>query len=101
MYGNRKDFSKKYVLTPARLPYKIVKSFGLHMRPQEVNVINNIPGTNIFLYDTRINVPMKNIPKNNMRVNYFMSAVGHRLVVKEALRIIKEAILKRLHLYIF
>ena len=53
LYGVRpNDNNCRYYLTVKRLPYKVVKSYGLFMRPQELNVIEDIPGNNIFLYDT-------------------------------------------------
>lgn len=53
LYGVRPNvFNKRYYLTVKRLPYKVLKSFGLYMRPQELNVIENILGDDIFLYDT-------------------------------------------------
>lgn len=45
---------KKYWLTTAFANYKIVKSFGLQLRPIEMNVIENIEGNGIFLYDTSV-----------------------------------------------
>lgn len=53
LYGIRpNDHNKRYYLTVNRLPYKVVKSFGLFMRPHELNVIENVPGNDIFLYNT-------------------------------------------------
>lgn len=53
LYGVRpNDKNCRYILTVKRLPYMVVKSFGLYMRPHELNVIEEIPGNDIFLYDT-------------------------------------------------
>lgn len=46
--------NKRYWLTTEFADYKIVKSFGLNYRPIEVNVIQNNPGQQIFLYDTQL-----------------------------------------------
>ncbi len=54
LYGMIKNTNKKYLLTINVLKYKIIKSFGLAFRPIELNVIKNIEGNNIFLYDTSI-----------------------------------------------
>lgn len=55
LYGIRpNDHNKRYYLSVKRLPYKVVKSFGLYMRPQELNVIVDISGGDIFLYDTMV-----------------------------------------------
>lgn len=42
----------RYWLTMEIRDYVITRSFGLRLKPQEVNVIQNIEGTQIFLYDT-------------------------------------------------
>lgn len=51
-YGLKSNFTgKKYLLTTQLLDKKIVKKFGLSMRPQEDNIFFDIPGNEIFLYD--------------------------------------------------
>ena len=55
LYGVRpNDHNRRYYLTVKKLPYKVVESYGLYMRPHELNVIEQIPGNDIFLYDTAI-----------------------------------------------
>ena len=54
LYGNRENYNKRYYLTIQRKPYKILKSYGLEMRPIEMNIICDIPGDSIFFYDTSI-----------------------------------------------
>ena len=44
--------NKRYLLTPIELPYKKMQSYGLQMRPIELNVRYRIAGTGLFLYDT-------------------------------------------------
>lgn len=53
LYGTRENnLNKRFWITTRSLPYKVVKSFGLFLRPQELNVLYDIPGNGIFLYDT-------------------------------------------------
>lgn len=55
LYGIKKNREgKQYWLTTETANYKIVRSFGLKLRPHELNVIANIEGNEIFLYDTSI-----------------------------------------------
>lgn len=55
LYGVRpNEHNRRYYLSVKKLPFKVVKSFGLYMRPHELNVIEQIPGNDIFLYDTAI-----------------------------------------------
>lgn len=42
---------QRFVLSTRSLPYKIVRSFGRILRPVEMNVLENVPGNEIFLYD--------------------------------------------------
>lgn len=54
LYGSKDNFDKKkYWLTTKEADYKIVKTYGLKLRPQELNVIMEIKGTEIKLYDTK------------------------------------------------
>lgn len=62
-YGCKQNAMKcKYWLTTSICDYKVVKSFSLEQKPYEYNIINNIEGMDIFLYDTE--VIEKNMYKN-------------------------------------
>lgn len=55
LYGfNPNVLRKKYLLSCKCLNYKVEKKYGLVMYPIEVNIIRNIEGNNIFLYDTSV-----------------------------------------------
>ena len=41
-----------------KLPYKVVKGFGLCMRPWELNIKHSIKGNNIYLYDRETTDPV-------------------------------------------
>ncbi len=57
LYGTKpvpdiaKVLSAGYVLTPACLPFKVIKSYGRLMRPLDANIVHNIGGEDIYLYD--------------------------------------------------
>lgn len=52
LYGNKKNTDKyKYVLTLNRMNEKLIKSFGMQMRPMEMNVLYEIEGEDIFFYE--------------------------------------------------
>lgn len=51
LYGN-KFVTKKYLLTTQQLKCKKIKSFGLKMRPIELNIIFQVEGESVILYDT-------------------------------------------------
>lgn len=52
LYGYKEKWEKtKYYLTTKRLDFKIEKSYGMFLKPQELNCIYQIDGDDIFLYD--------------------------------------------------
>ena len=54
LYDNKDNENHhRYWLTTGIYDYKIVKSYGLVMKPHEMNVLQNIEGNQIFLYDTQ------------------------------------------------
>lgn len=81
LYGVRPNDKKcRYYLTVKRLPYKVIKSFGLYMRPQELNVIEGISGSDIFLYDTS---EEEKKPKGGSKTNrlvYFLHGFNYKYI---------------------
>ena len=56
-WGRKQEASyKKYLLTCCKKPYKVMKQFAMCMKPLELNVMENIQGEGIYLYDTEIKV---------------------------------------------
>lgn len=54
LYGIRENINKyQYLLSTRELPCKIIKSFGIRLRPIELNVLENIEGNGIYLYDLK------------------------------------------------
>lgn len=51
LYGQKRKF-KRYVLSSKKLPYKVIRGFGLKLRPHELNIVCSIPGKFFNLYDT-------------------------------------------------
>lgn len=57
LYGKKGAKSnKKYLITMENLNNKIINKYSLVLKPHEMNIILNIPGDDIFLYDTSISV---------------------------------------------
>lgn len=52
LYGGKEVYQKAKVLSIRPLSYKIISTYGLLLRPHEMNYINKIPGEIIKLYDT-------------------------------------------------
>ena len=64
-YG-RNSGKNRYILSTLCLPYKIINSYGLQLRPYEMNIINEVPGNSIFLYDTAISSKVYKKRKNDV-----------------------------------
>lgn len=50
--SKRQYGEKRYVLTTRKLNYRIMECYDLNLRPHDVNVLLNMPGKGIYLYDT-------------------------------------------------
>lgn len=65
--------SKGYILSSKLLEYQIIREYGLQLRPPELNVILNVVGKGLFLYDTHVKT--KNVANKNQQIlrvwNYF------------------------------
>lgn len=79
LYGFRKGYlGKRYVLTTRSLPYQCIKTFGMELRPQEMNALCDIPGEDIFLYDLDQAAEGKTAKDNRLRVfRYRFKLYGH------------------------
>ncbi|WP_349663577.1 glycosyltransferase [Cellulophaga lytica] len=51
LYGHKEYYGNKYLLTDKIMNYKILNSFSRLLKPIEMNVVNNIKGEELFLYD--------------------------------------------------
>lgn len=84
LYGRREiPETEKYMLSTQVLPFKIKNSYALQLRPIENNILMNLQGTGIFLYD--LTASQKIISKERReqiarKWNYFMR---ERFLMKE------------------
>ncbi len=53
-YQDRQKTNKRYLLSHVILDYKVVKSFDVRLKPIEANVIEQLDGERLFLYDRNI-----------------------------------------------
>lgn len=81
LYGVRpNDKNCRFYLTVRRLPFKVIKSFGLYMRPQELNVIEDIPGNDIFLYDTSVRGKKPKGGSYSNRLIYYLHGFSYKYI---------------------
>lgn len=97
LYGVKEiNKEKRYLLTMEKFNYKIIKSFGLNLRPHDINVENNIEGNDIFLYDTYV----KN--KNNIKsvslkkAKYDIKGLSTSVLIQIILYRIKQKLIKNI-----
>jgi len=82
IYGYRKQFNnKRFVLSPNVLPFEVISSWGLKMKPIELNIKYNIIGTGLYLYDTNKKSKGKS-PFVFCLYNYFLDYLGPKVVAK-------------------
>lgn len=63
LYGDHMVTDKKYVLTKKKLPYRVIKSWGNKLVPQEMNIMYDISGDEILLYETAEDGKMVKLPE--------------------------------------
>lgn len=81
LYGNRENiiYKDNYVLSVNVLPYKIIKSFGIRLRPIELNVIYGIEGEGIYLYDTSQYGSNRDLPNPSLvQADYYLRSFDFR-----------------------
>lgn len=93
VYGNHNNQSKRYILSTRMLPYNIVDSFALYMRPIELNIKYQLKGEGIYLYDTKLNncVTRKNYFGKYI-IPYFTNGIRDRYLLEYAWQLLKNKI---------
>ena len=61
---------KRYLLSRKGLPYKIIKSYSINLKPIEANILFDNKGSSLFLYDTHINTGNSLLVQNNGYLEY-------------------------------
>lgn len=95
IYGAKNNREgKRYWLTRRAAPYETVKQFALNMRPQECNVIYDVAGKEIFLYDTGHSAKL--VKKDSLSVScktvsyYYNVAAEWKMLVRYLLAKMKK-----------
>lgn len=92
LYANIYPFDKKkFLLTTRILNFKVIKSYGLRFRPIELNIIQNISGDDIYLYNTYIKE--KNYRHNNyILTDYYLKGFNRKNLLNYVTYIISDKI---------
>lgn len=98
LYGTKHPkYYKRFLLSVKRLPYLIVREYGLVMRPIELNVKYDINGTGLYLYDT--SCPQKTTTKATYPLqvaNFFLNTVRIDIIKLYFFSFIKSCIKNKL-----
>ena len=95
LYGfNRIPSNQRYILSSRLLPYAVVDTYALNMRPIEMNILKRINGRGLYLYDTRIS-ENRSDSFNPDIVSYFIRNFNIRILAFYLLRYYKNAIRRK------
>lgn len=93
IYGQKNYYeNKEYLLTSKKINYDVVATFGLCLRPHELNINENIEGEELTLY--KIEEKKRTIEKPALKLNYYYKVVGKKNAVKLFLEFIKRILNK-------
>lgn len=86
LYGFNDNVNKKrYILSVRHLPYKIVKTYALNMRPIELNIKLCVHGTGIYLYDTNFIESNRNRFSDYEITHYYLKGFNTRRLLRYVL----------------
>ena len=73
----------KYLISTLKMPYKVMRTYGLYLRPIELNVKYNIEGVGIYVYDTTSGPSsMVNVTYSFPFANYCVRYINNSLLVR-------------------
>ena len=81
IFGNHEKKNQRYIISTRHLPYQVIKTFALNLRPIELNVKYDIPGKGLYLYDT-LEPGRGNGDYSNYLGNYFFQRYNPKLMIK-------------------
>lgn len=93
---NRRNSHNRYLLSTAQLPFKIVEEYGLQFRPIDMNIIAQVRGNGIYLYDKKNTSKRKDKEECDI-VRYEIRGFSKRLIIKCFFVEIKQKLIKILH----
>lgn len=84
LYGCKKIFNKNHVISCQNLNFEIIKSFGLNLKPHEMNILHEIEGDYFKLYDLS-KIKQKKLVDKDRRVKqlkyYYGELKWHDLLI--------------------
>ncbi len=73
LYGQKSDYgSYRYVITPKNLHFKVIKTYGLSLRPHEENILLNMRGDYFVKYDLSVSSKNNKVAfRSPSEMNYY------------------------------
>ena len=98
LYGDKMNAEgRRYWLSPFRLPYRKIKSFGLVLEPMEANILYGIAGDDLHLYDTSERVKGKACLKFSRNyLSYHIRNFHYQLLMRYLNLIIREMAFRKM-----
>lgn len=90
LYGYKKSASERFLLSSKSLPYSVVKSYGRVLRPVDANIVFDIEGKDLFLYDRNSSASAPSV-NEALRILYNHKALN----VKKMMEVIKYRVIKK------
>lgn len=91
---------RHYVLTNRLLPFRVVRSFALQLRPVEMNIVCGREGSELFLYDTTQAAPPPKAPDRYLAYAYFYQKGFYKartmIGLRRSVKLLWEMVLSRL-----
>ena len=80
LYGQKQKYNSRYVLTTKHLNYKVIDSYGMLMTPIELNILYDVKGMDIFLYDLAVRKKNELYNKHYIfsQINYYIKYLSFR-----------------------
>ncbi len=95
LYGKKTDYNSDFLITTQELPYKIIRTFGLQMRPWELNVLYKVPGSEILLYDLKQTGEKKKIAHKSL-LHWVYDTRGEVILKRNFIDIIVYEVLNKI-----
>lgn len=91
LYGYKPQSNKRYWITSQIKSFKILETFGMSLKPIDANIILNIKGDDIYLYDTSQQESNDNKAKRYRRIFYSIGqlSIKNSLIVSSELLALK------------
>lgn len=91
----RNTKGSRYLLSTLELPYQVISSFGIKLRPMDMNVIYHVPGEGIFLYDKEQKADAPAYDSQSDVIRYELRGMSNKMLLRYLMRIMKTRIKAR------